>query len=461
MAVVLRLPQLLASRHLSFDDGVFGASAVAMRHGAAPFRDVFSSQGPLFLPLVWVFDALGGRTSTSPRLVALLSGVAVTLAVWSITRRIAGPGPAWAAALVATASGSLLWVTGPVAADGPGLAFATLAVALVLGYRDAPSTPRAVAVGAAIGAAFAVKSLFAVPPGLAVAWVLLESRRWHDLALAVSASAVVVLAAAVPWGLAEVWDQSVDYHLEAAGRRTPVANGRKVVSTLWDRDLLLLVAAIAGAGFALRARQRRAVFRPDLTTTAKPHPWGGPAAPVVAWLVGTVVVLLATYPMWRPHVSHLVAPVAVLAAVGARRHLALFAGVLAVAAAFHAASVAGIVWPGGYEGDGARAAERLRSLPEAALAISDDPGLVWRAGLRTPDDLVDTSFLRIDAGRITEESLLAEAARPDVCAVVQWESRRHFARFDLGDDLRRLGYVEPDPYPGFRAVFVRPACLDD
>ena len=36
--------------------------------GAVPFRDVFSSQGPLFLPLVWLADLLGGRTLDAPRL---------------------------------------------------------------------------------------------------------------------------------------------------------------------------------------------------------------------------------------------------------------------------------------------------------------------------------------------------------------------------------------------------------
>ena len=54
LTVALRIPAFVAERHLTFDDGVFGASAVAMRAGGQPFRDVFSSQGPLFLPLVWV-----------------------------------------------------------------------------------------------------------------------------------------------------------------------------------------------------------------------------------------------------------------------------------------------------------------------------------------------------------------------------------------------------------------------
>ena len=38
--VLLRLPAFFADRHLTVDDGVFGASAMAMRTGAVPFRDV-------------------------------------------------------------------------------------------------------------------------------------------------------------------------------------------------------------------------------------------------------------------------------------------------------------------------------------------------------------------------------------------------------------------------------------
>ena len=41
LALLLRLPTFFAVKHLTFDDGVFGASAVAMRNGGVPFRDVY------------------------------------------------------------------------------------------------------------------------------------------------------------------------------------------------------------------------------------------------------------------------------------------------------------------------------------------------------------------------------------------------------------------------------------
>ena len=59
-----------------------------MRRGDLPFRDVFSSQGPVFLPLVWIADLLGFRTLDAPRLLSVASGVLVTIAVYSCARRV-------------------------------------------------------------------------------------------------------------------------------------------------------------------------------------------------------------------------------------------------------------------------------------------------------------------------------------------------------------------------------------
>src|SRR5829696_490517 len=66
-ALVIRLPAFFASRHLLFDDGTYGVSAVEMRHGAMPFRDLFSPQGPLHLVLVYVADVVGLHTLNGPR----------------------------------------------------------------------------------------------------------------------------------------------------------------------------------------------------------------------------------------------------------------------------------------------------------------------------------------------------------------------------------------------------------
>ena len=141
ITVLLRLPAFFAERHLTFDDGVFGASAVAMRSGGEPFREVFSSQGPLFLPLVWVADLVGLRRLDSPRLLSVAAGVVLVAACtwragWSPTgpERSSPPGSTSGCA-------SVLWVTGPLAADGVALAFAAITMCLVLRWRDDITVP--------------------------------------------------------------------------------------------------------------------------------------------------------------------------------------------------------------------------------------------------------------------------------------------------------------------------------
>lgn len=451
--VLFRLPAFFANRHLTFDDGVFGASAVAMRHGGAPFRDVFSSQGPLFLPLVWVTDATGFRTLDAPRILAVASGVVLVLAVYAAGRAVTSRARAlFAAGLVSTA-GSILWVTGPVNADGPSLALATIAVALALHYRLRPSLGLAVGIGIAMGAALSIKSIV-LPVALPVGVVLVAGRRPRDLAAAVGAALVVGLAATLPWGANEVWDQSVAYHLEAAGSRTPGANLRKIASTLGDRDLLVVVSAAAAAVWAIVSRLRPAV-RPET------EPGHGPP-PGVGWLLGLwlgalLILLTVEHPLWRPHIAHLVPPLALLAAWRPPpwRILAIL---LVPTLVYHVIHTGDILWPSGYRAESAAVVDELQGLPEGALVISDDPGLVWRAGRATPPDLVDTSILRIESDRITPESLADAADDPSVCAVVVWSSTRFGSLEDLPDRLAERGYEVAANYDDVRTLYVRPDC---
>ena len=172
----LRIPAFVAERHLTFDDGVFGASAVAMRAGGQPFRDVFSSQGPLFLPLLWLADVMGLRTINAPRVLSLLAALLLVGATYAAGRAITDRDGAVIAAVLVSVTGTSLWVTGPIAADGAALAFATLTVALALRWRHEITVKRAVWLGLGVGATISVKALLA-PAILPVALVLLAGRR--------------------------------------------------------------------------------------------------------------------------------------------------------------------------------------------------------------------------------------------------------------------------------------------
>ena len=493
----IRIPAFLAVRHVSFDDGVYGASALSMRAGGLPFRDVFSSQGPLFLPLVWLFDLLGFRTFDAPRLLALASGAAVVAATWSAARALRlSPAASALAALLVAGSGSVLWVTGPLTSDGPGLALATWAVAAALWYRRKPCLGRAALAGALLGAALSVKSLLlgAVVP---VGWALLptrgrpvggeaERRGWQPLAAAVAAAGAVSFLVAVPWGLGNVWDQAYRYHLEAAGPRTPIRNLRKVVSTLGDRDLpLVLVAAASALMTATGSRRRSTAAETAVGARKGASRWAGDGGlsglptvsvgnplrlrPVGAWLATTVLVLAAEHPLWRNHASHLVPAVALLAAAGADRFLAadparrrrpvLLGAVVAAALVvpYHVVHLSEVLWPAPPGPALTAARADLRALPAGAQVISDDPGVVWRAGRRTPDDLVDTSILRIEAGRLTAASLARAAADHRVCALLVW-SHRFGDLTALPGLLGQAGYHPGPRYGGPKLLWQRPDC---
>ncbi|MGH9022921.1 MAG: hypothetical protein ACRDV9_07460, partial [Acidimicrobiia bacterium] len=335
--LLLRLGAYVSPRHLSFDDGVYGASAVAMRAGGIPFRDVFSSQGPLFLPLVYLADLLGLRNAQSPRVLSLAAGLLLVLATWAISRRLSSRGRALVAPALVATSGTVLWVTGPLTSDGPALALGTAAVALALAHRRSPSIVRALLVGVAVGATLSVKSLLL---GAVVAVAVAMWRNPRHLALAALTSAAFGLALTLPFGLSEVWDQSVTYHLQAAGDRTPVANAVKVLWTLTYRDLpLLALAGVCLVGLLVS----RKLGRREVPGRTRWRP-AGDRGLVVAWLVATVVVLLLEHPLWRNHVSHLVPPAAILLSTSAVPRRILVA-CLAVSAPIHSLLIARLVLP--------------------------------------------------------------------------------------------------------------------
>ena len=458
LTLVLRLPTFFAVKHLTFDDGVFGASAVAMRNGGVPFRDVFSSQGPLFLPLVWIADTLGLHSLNGARLLGLTSGLVLVLVVYLAGRELGGVTGARIAGLLAAVTGSSIAVTGSIAADGPAMALASTAVLIALRYRRDPSTTRAVLMGVALGAAIMVKALV-LPAAVPVGLILLWGRRPKDWIAAVGAAVAVGLGLSLLWGFADVWDQSVLYHLDAPGGSDPGANLKKLVSTLTTRD----VALVATAVLTLVVVVLRHRSDDDSHLEDRPDQGVGPPVPILlwAWFVAMFVMLCLEHPMWRPHISELVPPSALLLA-WYRPPLKPTAVVIALGTIFMMATYAGpsLLWAGDYEGDEAVVVETLSGLPEGAVAISDEPGQVWRAGLRTPDNLVDGSALLTDSGRVTTDTIVEAAAADEVCAVVVWSER--FGQFtELPDLLADEGFEvaetfgDPDEN---RALYLKPDC---
>jgi hypothetical protein len=187
--------------------------------------------------------------------------------------------------------------------------------------------------------------------------------------------------------------------------------------------------------------------------------------PVVVWAVLAFAVLLLEAPMWRNHLAHAVPPVAILIGVAcARPRVAALAALAAlVCVPWQATLLSDLLWPGDYRPPRSTVVAQLRALPAGARAISDDPGLVWRAGREVPLQFVDVSILRITSTRpslaITEADVLRTAAHADVCAVVRTSPVRFGSFPDLGRGLRHLGYRQTLPSPrGAFALWTRTDC---
>lgn len=459
-AALVRIPALLAPTNLGYDDGGYGLAAIAMRQGFAPYRDVFSPQGPLFLPLVRIADVAGFETLAAPRLLSVVAGAVVTVAVYAAAREVMDHGRALLAGALTATSGVLLWTTGPLTGDGPAAAFAVSAIAVSLAYRRAPSTAKAVAIALLAGGAISVKHLL-VAPAVLVAWLVVASRRRVLDAMLVPVGALaVLLVAAAPWGYTNVYRDAVQYHLDKTGRRKPVQNASKLVTTFLRRDLPLLAIGGLGLVAGLRPRdQNRAGIAPEEHGRLARLLAG---TRVLWWWAGLVTaMLLLQDPMFRNHLAALVPPLALLVA----RYRPSWRAV-AVAAVltmpFQVLQLQRLYIPRHYRGDAARVVARLEALPAGAWVLSDEPGLVWRSGKATDPFFVDPSVLRIHSGipelAITQDRVLRAARNPRVCAVVAW-SRGRFGSFaDLPARLEVLGYEQVAELGPRRGMWLRPGC---
>jgi 4-amino-4-deoxy-L-arabinose transferase-like glycosyltransferase len=456
VAVLIRLPALVADRFLTYDDGVFGSSALLMRDGELPFRDIFSPQGPLFLPLVYVADLLGLRTDNAARLLPIAAGAVVTVATYAAGRHLTTRGGALLAAGLVTTSGSVLWTTAPITSDGPALALATTAVALALGYRARPSSARAVAVGLTLGAALCIKVLV-LPAVVPVGLLLLGRRRPRDVVLAAGAAVAVGLVVTVPWGFGRVWDQYIEYHRESARIASHAGAARKIVRTLVERDALVVAAGVLAALAAALPRGPGRDASPRHEAPAGAPPVRVSAGLLGTWAGGVVLILVLEPAFWRPQLAEAIPALALLAALRPLRSTAVLAVTGIALSPWYLGHARPMLWPGGAAADERAAVADLVALPDGREVITDEPGLAWRAGRRVPGQLVDASIKRIEQGQITTGVIAEAAAGRDVCAVLVWDDR-YGDLPGLPDRLADDGYGVAARYGGLRVLYVRDEC---
>lgn len=463
LAIVIRLPAFFSSAVIGFDDGVYGLSANSMRAGYAPFRSVFSSQGPLFLPSVYLADLLGLRTVNSARLAPLAAGVAITIGVYFCARHLTTRRAAVLGAALCTSSGVVLYTTGPITSDGVAAAFAVCAVAAALAFRSKPSTRLAIATALLVGAAVSTKSLL-VLPAIGVAWLLVAStqRRITTVLIPIGAFCVL-LAASLTWGFNQVYEQSIGYHTTQPGSLDVLGNLDKIAGTIFDRDLpLLLLSALCILSAALVAfrKNKKNPLSPKETskrplisrlTTGNRFLW--------IWLATSFLLLIGEQKLWNNHIAIMAPPVALLISCYLPPWRAV-AIALVISIPLQISEMTQIYTPKPVTGDDALAQRALSRVGDS-WALSDAPGLIWRAGASTDPWFVDSSELRITTSavetRITSKSLATAATQRRVCMVVITSEKRWGSFSDLPQRLEAIGYEKTASFKtGALGIYERP-----
>jgi len=456
-SIAARIQLILSHVQLEYGDGVYGASAIAVRHGGLPFREVFSSQGPIFLPLVWAFDGLGFQALWAPRLAAAAAGIVLVVATFALTRRAATIAGATAAAALVAFSPIVLDVSSELQSDAIAVAFATVAVWIAAGIRtDQPGWWRIVMVGLACGCALGVKGPLVGPPIVVALWLTLRRRGSLSALVAGAVAVCLPLLASLPWGIRNVWTQAVVMRLRAA-QPDPVQNFRDLFYQFRTNDAVLLVCfGLAVALFAYRMTREQSGTGGVKAVMRLPN--GDVIIAVAIWLILQGLTMLAYSPLLNQHSIYLSIPPAILVGVGVsalERPWLWVAPLVLLAAGWQITQSDAFrsKEPSGVE---AAAMEDLHSIrPVGAKVISDEPGLTWWADRVTPGPLVDTSPVRIDTGSLTLQGVMDTAAKQDVCAVLVWSGY-----FDqLGDLARALpDYERVRDYGTGRYLLVRRSC---
>src|SRR5690349_18687254 len=162
VALALRLWPL-GGASTDYDEGVYWQSLRAMAAGHPLFREVFSSQPPLFLLGLYPFYLVLGQSFVAARLAVVLYSLAGLAAIYFAGRAVAGRWAGLAACALLAVDPLYLRVSHTLQAEAPALAFQLVCVALAAeaAKRPAGSDRRrrmlAAASGAALGLGIMVK----------------------------------------------------------------------------------------------------------------------------------------------------------------------------------------------------------------------------------------------------------------------------------------------------------------
>jgi MYXO-CTERM domain-containing protein len=406
----------------AYDEGVYLASVDALAHGQKLGSEVFASQPPGFYVLLEAERFVFGGSLLAMRIAMLAVALVGCIAAYFVGRSVAGRvGGVLAMALLSVPS-AIEDEAVRVRADFPSVALSLVAVALALfAVRRSGALARggAVFAGVALAAAVSVKLLAATAVVPVLVIVLGCRRRLVRELTAGAASVAAALAGAYAGALRPLWNDVVQFHLDAQSAKVHGApsdlagNVTKLMNALTEsRGLhspfpwLVLLGALG----ALTAWRRRQLLE---------------AVPLWLWAAVSAAFLAWHRPLWAHDIVMLTAGLAVAAGAGlatllSRRGVAAKAPAVAAAVVIAAtlahhihrtlpAQSTGVAW--------AATALRART-PVRSEVASDLPILPFLADRRQPGPLIDTSTTRVETGWLPIRTIIREIDQAPLSAVV-------------------------------------------
>jgi hypothetical protein len=372
----------------------------------------------------------------------LISGVVIAVSSYFIFARITTQSRALMFASFVSVSGTVLLAAGPVQSDGVALALAISALALAL--RHSPSATGTLLIGLLLGAAISVKSLHVVPIILTVVALLVGRQDWKRLGAISAVATMVIIGSSALYGIEEVWDQYVLFHLAKDNSPNLLDNtvntGAEMIRI--DLPVLAVLAAAILAPFLFRKAS-------DSSGIESHEDHDVPRWIIVFWLVANVFVLFGfttIYGGFARTLAFLIPPLLAFAATSRAIPIRVLLGIAVVGAIVQISSID--IVPD-LDPDQLAATDQIGSIPADMWFVSDDPGLGWAAGRLSHPDTVDPSFARFETGYLTSSDVARALDDPNSCILTATSGR-----FDSADVGPPVDYLPTDD----AGVYLRSDC---
>lgn len=422
-----------------FDEGIRAEQLLLMANGYRPFRDIYSAQGLLLLPLLYPFYALFGGTLGAIRLGVGVISVVGLVGIWWAGRQAAGIAGGLLALFILAASPAYLEASRLALAEVPSLAPAIWAVGCALRWRWG-GRARWLYAAVALGTIAVLIKPMAMAVGVPIGLLMLTrpGLRPRHLLIAAALAIGIVAAAVLAMGPTEVYQQIVLYRVGAreGGNWEFRRNLKQVVLEPFGERAGIFILAAASALLLLRADRRTGLA-------------------LVSWPLAAVLLLLFYYPLHPKHLVYIYPPLALLGGAGLGRatwlawkdsaegrHTRLLT--VTIAAILTVTPIGALLGRGVaaqntenddgdlhvYDDAASRSIELLTG--PRKFILTDHPYVAALAQRLVPPNLVDPSRGRTRAGTLTDQDVIEAAHKFDTKLVLTWADR-----------LRRLPGVPP------------------